>query len=100
MVEKRKVDLLPIGTVCKVTDKDVYAMIIGYLEVDKKTKKTFDYKAVIYPFGLLNVNIHFAFNNKDIKEVLFKGYSNQNFRSFALGVNKAINNEKITDLFK
>lgn len=100
MENKKSVNLLPIGTVCKVTDEEVYAMIIGYFDVEEKTKKKYDYKAVVYPFGLLNPNIHLAFNEKDIKEVLFKGYANQNFRSFEQGVNKALNNEKLTDIFK
>ena len=100
MIDKKSINLLPIGTICKITDDDVSAMIIGYFEIDKKTKATYDYKAVIYPFGLLNADIHFAFNEKDIKEVLFKGFINQSFKAFERGVNKALNGEDVNDMFK
>ena len=95
-----KINLLPIGTVCKIKEKDVEAMIIGYFEVNKKNKTIYDYKAVIYPYGILNLKIHFYFNTNDIEKVLYRGYDNINFKAFELGVNKALNNEKMEDIFK
>ena len=99
MIEKKELKLLPIGTVCKIKEKNVEVMIIGYFDVDKNTKVVKDYKAVVYPYGVLNLDYYYTFNEKDIEKVLFEGYHNLNYDAFLLGVNKAINNVSFKDIF-
>lgn len=75
MVEK---EYLPIGTIVTLKDADDSKyMITKYLPL--YTRKIgngyFDYGAVLYPNG--NGETIFHFNNEDIKEVIFKGYTSE-----------------------
>ncbi|MDO3393647.1 MULTISPECIES: DUF4176 domain-containing protein [Ligilactobacillus] len=75
MVEK---EYLPIGTIVTLKDaRDSKYMITEYLPL--YTRKIgngyFDYGAVLYPNGK-GENI-FHFNNEDIEEIIFKGYTSE-----------------------
>lgn len=75
MVEK---EYLPIGTIVTLKDaRDSKYMITEYLSL--YTRKIgngyFDYGAVLYPNGK-GENI-FHFNNEDIEEIIFKGYTSE-----------------------
>lgn len=71
-------EYLPIGTIVTLKDADDSRyMITKYLPL--YTRKIgngyFDYGAILYPNG--NGETIFHFNNEDIKEVIFMGYTSE-----------------------
>ena len=85
--------LLPIGSVVKFKDWDQTLMIYGRMQNDSKTLKRWDYVACFYPHGNLTKDSNIFFNHKDISEVVFTGYINDEeiaFRDALLeGIEKA-----------
>lgn len=70
-------ELLPIGSVVKFKDWNQTLMIYGRMQNDSKTLKRWDYVACFYPHGNLDKESNIFFNHKDISEVVFKGYVNE-----------------------
>lgn len=81
-MEQIQEELLPIGSVVKFKDWDQALMIYGRMQNDSKTLKRWDYVACFYPHGNLTKDSNIFFNHKDISEVLFKGYVNDEEISF------------------
>ena len=75
-------EILPIGTVCELAENKK-VMITGY------KRKVFsdgavvekDYETVEYPYGTLS-NIHRGINKDEIKNVIYIGYSDDEFTRF------------------
>lgn len=74
--------LLPIGSIIKVHDSDLYFMINGYVDRNKKIEdEYFDYFCCIYPMGIDGTNSVLV--NKDkIEKVIFIGYQDDKFEKF------------------
>lgn len=83
-------ELLPIGTVIKFKDWDQTLMIYGRMQHDSKTQKRWDYVACFYPHGNLNKDSNIFFNHKDISEVVFKGYENEEELTFRRSLVEAV----------
>ena len=81
-MEQIQEELLPIGSVVKFKDWDQALMIYGRMQNDSKTLKRWDYVACFYPHGNLTKDSNIFFNHKDISELLFKGYVNDEEISF------------------
>lgn len=62
-----------LGTVVQVKGSAQLIMILGYSTI---SNKKFDYEGCIYPLGVLDPSHNYLFSNKDIKKVIFHGYSN------------------------
>ena len=72
-------EILPIGSVV-ILDKSpqVKLVIIGYRPTkDDGTMK--DYISVPYPIGCIDNKTFIAFDNSQISEIVFKGYSDRLF---------------------
>ena len=75
-------EILPIGTICELAENKK-VMITGY------KRKVFsdgavvekDYETVEYPYGTLS-NIHRGINKDEIKNVIYIGYSDDEFTRF------------------
>lgn len=74
-----KNEYLPIGSVVSIKGKKIKFMIIGYFPVVENKK--FDYFAVTYPYGILDTKKMYMFYSKDISNVFYKGYENEEFNS-------------------
>lgn len=80
-------DLLPIGSIVILKDGEQPLMIYGIMQSDgnsglfKKTKE-YDYVSVPYPQGNLGPGMTFLFNHKDIKEIIFRGYEDEERTKF------------------
>lgn len=70
-------NLLPIGSVITLKNGTKRIMIIGRIQEHAQSKKIFDYSAVYYPEGLVNVNELFLFQQEDIDQVYFVGLQDQ-----------------------
>lgn len=77
--------LLPIGSIVKVKGNDQRVMITGVLQNGKAVPgRTFDYIAVPYPEGIHDSRLNIGFDHKDIEEVVFRGYEDDDRRAFLL----------------
>ena len=69
-------DLLPIGSVVLLKDATKKLVIIGVLQVNAEQNKMYDYLAVPYPEGSLGSDNNYLFNQGDINDIIFRGYTN------------------------
>lgn len=69
-------DLLPIGSVVLLKDATKKLVIIGVLQVNAEQNKMYDYLAVPYPEGYLGSDNNYLFNQGDINDIIFHGYTN------------------------
>ena len=87
-------ELLPIGSVIRLTDAKKSLMIHGVIQTDKDTEKTFDYIGVLWPEGNLGDGSQILFNHKDIERVEFLGYDNEERQEFLKKLNDYFANQK------
>lgn len=68
-------DLLPIGSVVLLKNGEKKLMIFGIKQTSTDGEDTdYDYIGVMYPEGYLGGEYQFLFNQKDIADVIFRGY--------------------------
>lgn len=80
-------DLLPIGSIVILKDGEQPLMIYGIMQRDGdgglfKKPKEYDYVSVLYPQGHLGHGMTFLFNHEDIKEIIFRGYEDEERKKF------------------
>lgn len=74
--------LLPIGSIVKAKNSDLYLMIYGYADSSKKIENDyFDYFCCIYPFGV-NGKDSILLKKEKIEKVIFIGYQDLKFEKF------------------
>lgn len=73
---------LPIGSIVLLENATKKLMIYGVGQTDESSNKTYDYIGVMYPEGNLGNGSQFLFNNADIKEVIFKGFEDEERNAF------------------
>ena len=74
-------ELLPIGSVVLLEGGEKKLMIFGVKQT--ANDEEFDYIGVIYPEGNMgNDQGQFFFQHKDIKEVIFRGYEDDERENF------------------
>ena len=81
--------ILPIGSIIKMYDSDLFFMIYGYVDRSKKIEDDYyDYFCCIYPAGV-NGKETILVQKEKIEKVIFIGYQDPKFVDFAkLLVNK------------
>ena len=80
--------LLPIGSIVVLKEGYKKLMIIGRMQLQGKEERLWDYLGVLYPEGYLGEGYTFLFNNEDIEEVFFEGYSNLEEEEFRIALKK------------
>lgn len=70
-------EYLPIGTVVLLKNGSKKIMIYGRKQIATENGEEFDYVACLYPEGNINDDYTFLFNNENIDQVVFKGYSDE-----------------------
>lgn len=87
-----KEKFLPIGTVVLLKNGEKKVMITSCLVLaNLKEKKIFDYGGCPYPEGIADSKVGIGFNHADIKEVVYPGYEDNEYKMF----NKLlVNNEE------
>ena len=69
-----KDNILPLGSIVLLKNAQKKVMIIGYLGTSNQfDKKSFDYKACLYPEGMLDNNQILLFNNDAISQIYYIG---------------------------
>ena len=81
-------NLLPLGSIVVLKNGYKKLMIIGRKQIQQSENKIWDYLGVLYPEGYLGDNYKFLFNNEDISEVIFEGYSDLEDETLKLALKK------------
>ncbi|MDO5132772.1 MAG: DUF4176 domain-containing protein [Eubacteriales bacterium] len=78
-------ELLPVGSIVKLTGATKKAAIMGYFQKISSdgSRDVYDYMAVPYPEGFLGKGSVFLFNEEDIGEVCFRGYESNESRGYS-----------------
>lgn len=79
LVDIRK--LLPVGSVVLLSGGNKRLVIIGVRQTDNNTNTEYDYMGVLYPEGNMGQE-RYLFNDEDIAERIFIGYSDPERESF------------------
>ena len=87
-MENKKQELLALGSIVVLHGGYKKLMIIGRMQLQGKEEKLWDYLGVLYPEGYLGDNYKFLFNNEDISEVIFEGYSDLEDETLKLALKK------------
>ena len=69
--------LLPIGSVIRLRGAQKNLMVFGVCQTHKESNETYDYIGVLWPEGNLGAESQILFEHKDIDEVLFVGFENE-----------------------
>ena len=80
--------LLPIGSIVVLKEGYKKLMIIGRMQLQGKEEGLWDYLGVLYPEGYLGEGYTFLFNNEDIEEVVFEGYTDLEDEAFRIALKK------------
>lgn len=72
-----KKEFYPLGSVVRLKNGTKRIMICGRLQMRQSDQKIFDYCACYYPEGILDPEELFLFQHKDIEELCFKGFEDQ-----------------------
>jgi len=84
---------LPLGSVVRLKNGTRKLVIIG-INQKGSDDKTYDYSSVLYPYGYLNSDELFLFNNSNIDEIIYKGYSDSELENYYDDLVWSINKEK------
>lgn len=66
---------LPLGSIVRLKGSSKKLMIYGRAQTAGEPKKLYDYLACLYPQGHFKSNMLLCFNEEQIEEVLFTGYT-------------------------
>ena len=73
--------LLPIGTIVRMEKESKFLfMIVGYMPQNTEGEMR-DYATVRYPMGVFDSRVFFFMNHKDIVEVVYQGFENEEYTS-------------------
>lgn len=84
---------LPLGSVVRLKNGTRKLVIIG-INQKGSDDKTYDYSSVLYPYGYLNSDELFLFNNSNIDEIIYNGYSDSELENYYDDLVWSINKEK------
>ncbi len=89
--------MLPIGSVVILKGGSKTLMVFGRKQMSTLNNKVWDYLACFYPEGSIGPEYCFLFNEEDIDEVVFRGYSDENNINFEKQLINNITDESKTD---
>lgn len=75
-------EYLPIGSVVLLHNGTKKIMIYGRKQLSQNDNQEYDYVACLFPEGNINENYTFLFNQENIREVVFRGYENEEEKAF------------------
>ena len=75
-------EYLPIGSAVLLHNGTKKIMIYGRKQLSQNDNKEYDYVACLFPEGNINENYTFLFNQENIREVVFRGYENEEEQEF------------------
>jgi len=82
---------LPIGSVVLLKEGKKKIMIYGRRQKSVKSDVEYDYVACLYPEGNISEKFTFLFNEDNIENVVFRGYSDAEDEAFVNALNNIKN---------
>ena len=74
---------LPIGSVVLLKGGKKKLMITGYcMKIEEEPDKIYDYNGCLFPEGEIKSNLTSVFDHKQIEEVFFEGFKNEETDEF------------------
>ena len=84
---------LPVGSVVLLKGGKKRVMVIGFCAMSKEHEgKVFDYSGCLYPEGLIASNQTCLFNHDQIEKVFFKGFVDEEEKTFKDKLNSLLAN--------
>ena len=74
--------LLPLGSIVILQKGEKKIMVHGRKQIEVSSQNMYDYVACLYPEGNINEEYTYLFNHDDIKEIVFRGYSDADEEAF------------------
>ena len=71
----KKDQYLPIGSIVRIKGSEKKLMIFGRRQKEKDKERLWDYVACLYPEGNLSMEVSILFQQEQIEEIYFLGYS-------------------------
>ena len=90
-------ELLPIGSVVQVKDAKREFMICGRVVARLGSDEVYDYVAVVYPEGLLDINNLYFFNRNAVEACVYRGYESQEEYDFKENVLAPLDEVEVID---
>ncbi len=84
-------NILPAGTVVKLSNADRRVIIMGIMPI--VNDKTYDYIGVVYPEGYMGAESAVVFMEENIKTVFCLGFSDIERQEFISNLSSAMENE-------
>ena len=79
---------LPIGSVVILKEGTKKIMIYGRRQKSTESGIEYDYVACLYPEGNISQKYTFLFNEENIENVIFRGFSDAEDEAFLTALNK------------
>ena len=73
---------LPLGSIVRLKGSNKKLMIYGRAQTAGEPKKLYDCLACLYPQGHFKSNMLLCFNEEQIEEVIFTGYTDEEERPY------------------
>lgn len=83
-------EYLPLGTIVLLKNATKKLMILGRCQIDGSTGIFYDYAGCLYLEGNISIQYTFLFNDNDIHEIIFEGYTDDDEERFIEFINKEI----------
>lgn len=84
---------LPLGSVVMLKNGQHRVMINGYCAKTEEREELFDYIGCMYPEGIFTLDSAMVFDHDDIKEVIFMGLADDEFKAFEKKLKELVNKE-------
>ena len=88
---------LPIGSVVRLKKGKKKVMITGFYVKTEENGKPYDYVGCLYPEGIISSDNNLVFNNDQIDEIFFLGYTNIEEQEFKTKLYEAIRKDTMDD---
>lgn len=86
---------IAIGSVVKLEGGETPVMVTGYATVSEEDEsKVYDYVGCPYPEGVENQEEVLLFDHRQIQEILYLGYENEEYKRYVEEVKEAVRNYK------
>ena len=98
-MEEKSGKYLPLGSVCLLNGGERYVVVIGYLGMSKENADTvYDYLGAVYPLGVISSDVSFMFNHDQIKQVVFRGFEDEEGRAFNEKLNTVVKEQLLEQM--
>lgn len=87
-------NLLPIGYIVLLNGGEKKLMVCGIKQTNENGEgEEYDYLGVLYPEGNIGESFQYLFNHEDIKEIIFRGYDDDERKDFLLKLRLFMKND-------